>query len=136
MEKFSTTHKGSLYPADWLRIAEKDLGRVSQLLDAHDVELAAFCLQQAAEKFLKAFLLSQGWQLRRIHNLDTLLDDAVARDPSLEDFRGVCQRVTAYYFVERYPPVIETGITEDDVRNSLTQVNELAIRLRAKLSAK
>jgi HEPN domain-containing protein len=136
MEKSSTASEGSLYPADWLRIAEKDLRRVSQLLKAHDTELAGFCLQQAAEKFLKAFLLSQGWQLRRIHNLDTLLDDAVARDPSLEEFREVCQRVTAYYFVERYPPIVETGMTKDDVRASLVQVNELAMRLRAKLGTK
>ena len=51
----------SLYPADWLRIAEKDLGRVEQLLDIQDPEAAGFYLQQAVEKFLKAFLLSKGW---------------------------------------------------------------------------
>jgi HEPN domain-containing protein len=66
-------HEESLYPADWLRIAEKDLKRVERLLGEGDPELAGFCLQQAVEKFLKAFLLSKGWQLRRIHNLDTLL---------------------------------------------------------------
>ena len=63
-------HEESLYPADWVRIAEKDLRRVDRLLDKHDPELAGFCLQQAVEKFLKAFLLSKGWRLRRIHNLD------------------------------------------------------------------
>ena len=42
----------SLYPADWLRIAEKDLGRVKHLLHAHDAEAAGFYLQQAVEKFL------------------------------------------------------------------------------------
>ena len=36
----------SLYPADWLRIAERDLKRVDRLLDEHDPELAGFCLQQ------------------------------------------------------------------------------------------
>jgi HEPN domain-containing protein len=64
--------KESTYPADWLRIAEKDFGRVERLLDNRDPEMAGFCLQQALEKFLKAFLLSKGWQLRRIHNLDAL----------------------------------------------------------------
>ena len=57
----------SLYSADWLRIAEKDLGRVEHLLDVHDPEAAGFFLQQAVEKFLKAFLLSKGWELERIH---------------------------------------------------------------------
>jgi HEPN domain-containing protein len=49
----------SHYATDWLRIAEKDLGRVKRLLDDNDIELSGFCLQQAMEKFLKGFLLSQ-----------------------------------------------------------------------------
>ena len=59
----------SLYPADWLRIAEKDLGRIEQLLDVQDPEAAGFYLQQAVEKFLKAYLISQGWKLQRTHDL-------------------------------------------------------------------
>jgi len=122
----------SLYPADWVRLAERDWKRVERLLDEHDPELAGFCLQQAVEKFLKAFLLSRGWQLRRIHNLDTLLDDAITYDASFEDFRGVCQKITAFYFVERYPFIVETGMVEEDVRSSLEQVKELIEKLRAK----
>ena len=64
----------SLYPGDWLRIAEKDLQRVPRLLSTDDPEAAGFYLQQAVEKFLKAFLLSKGWQLQRIHNLEALLN--------------------------------------------------------------
>jgi len=124
----------SLYPADWIRIAEKDLGRVNRLLDGHDSELAGFCLQQAVEKFLKAFLLFHGWRLRRIHNLDALLDDAITYDASLEEFRSVCQKISAFYFVERYPFVVEAGVTQEDVRTSLEQVIELVEKLRAKVT--
>jgi HEPN domain-containing protein len=62
--------EGSMYPADWIRIAERDWRRVEQLLAIDDPELAGFCLQQAVEKFLKAFLLSRGWSLHRIHDLE------------------------------------------------------------------
>jgi HEPN domain-containing protein len=123
-------HEESLYPADWLRIAEKDWQRVERLLDEDDPDLAGFCLQQAVEKFLKAFLLSQGWQLRRIHNLDTLLDDAVVYNASLGDFREVRQKVTAFYFVERYPLMVESSATDEDVRASLEQVRGLVEKLR------
>lgn len=126
-------HEESLYPADWVRIAEKDLRRVDRLLDKHDPELAGFCLQQAVEKFLKAFLLSKGWRLRRIHNLDALLDDAITYDASLEEFRSVCQKISAFYFVERYPFLVETGITEQDVRASFEEVTGLVERLRTKV---
>ena len=123
-------HSESSYPADWLRIAEKDWKRVEMLLKEGDPGLAGFCLQQAGEKFLKAFLLSRGWQLRRIHNLDTLLDDAVEYDASLEDYREVFQKITAFYIVERYPFVIGSKITEKDVRTSLNQVKGVIEKLR------
>ena len=126
--------KESYYPADWMRIAEKDLARVGRLLDNRDPEMAGFCLQQAVEKFLKAFLLSKGWQLRRIHNLDALLDDTVAYEPSLEKFRHVCQKITAFYFVERYSFVMDSGLTESDVRESLEQVGELVEKIRLELA--
>ena len=103
---------------------------MKRMLAIHDPEVAGFFLQQAVEKFLKAFLLSRGWELRRIHDLDALLDDAVAYTPSLEKFRPVCQKVTAFYFVERYPFIVEAGPTEEDVRVSLEQVSELIERLR------
>jgi HEPN domain-containing protein len=96
-------HEESLYPADWTRIGEKDLTQVERLLYVPDAEMAGFCLQQAVEKFLKAFLFSKGWQLRRIHNLEALLDDAIIYDASLEVFRNACQKITVFYFVERYP---------------------------------
>lgn len=127
--------KESSYPADWRRIAEKDLARVERLLRDHDPEMAGFCLQQAVEKFLKAFLLTKGWQLRRIHDLDALLDDAIEHDPSLEQFRHACQKITAFYFVERYPFVMDSGLTELDVRESLEQIGGLIERLRAELAA-
>ena len=69
----------SVYPMDWLSIAERDLGRVGRCLRDADPEAAGFFLQQALEKFLKAFLLHQGCQLRRIHDLEALYKYAMER---------------------------------------------------------
>lgn len=101
------------------------------MLEDDDPEMAGFCLQQAVEKFLKAFLLSKGWQLRRIHDLEALLDDAMAFDPGLAGFRECCQKISAFYLVERYPLIAATGITEQDVRMSLEQAEGLINTLRA-----
>lgn len=120
----------SLYPGDWIRIAEKDLIRVEQLLKLQDPEAAGFFLQQAVEKFLKAFLLAKGWELERIHDLEVLLNTALDYDPSLEPFRAVCQKITGFYLVERYPFITKAGLTEDDVRASLEQVKGLIETLR------
>ena len=121
----------SLYPADWIRIAERDLARVDHLLDVQDPEAAGFFLQQAMEKFLRVFLLSKGWKLERIHDLEVLLNSALAYDPLLEQFRSACQKITGFYLMERYPFIVEAGLTEDDVRTSLAQVGVLVDKLRA-----
>ena len=123
----------SSYPADWARIAEKDWDRSSMLLDAQDPELAGFCLQQAVEKFLKAFLLSKGHALRRIHDVEALLDDALAYRPDLEAFRPACQRITAFYLIERYPLFVQAGIMGDDVRLAREEVADLVAVLRAEV---
>lgn len=125
--------KESHYPADWLRIAEKDLQRVHRLLEIRDNEAAGFYLQQAAEKFLKAFLLSKGWRLQRIHDLEPLLNAALAFDSSLEQYRLALQRITGFYFVERYPLMLESGMTEKDVRDALAHIDGLAGTIRTQM---
>jgi HEPN domain-containing protein len=119
----------SHYPADWRAIAEKDWKRAQSLL-GEDPELAGFCLQQAVEKFLKAFLLSKGWQLRRIHNLEALLDEAIKYDDSLEVFRSPCQTITAFYFVERYPFTMQASIGRDDVEEAISAAKDLINKIR------
>lgn len=123
-------HEESRYADDWFRIAEKDLARVGRALEDGDPELAGFCLQQAVEKFLKGFLLSKGWKLRRIHDLKALLDDATVYDPTLEQFRQACQKISRYYMVERYPLMMSTELTEEEVRASLEAVRGLIERVK------
>lgn len=120
-------------PADWVDIAEKDWRRANDLWE-EDPELAGFCLQQAVEKFLKAFLLSKGWTLRRIHSLDALLDDAISYDSDLESYRSICQRISAFYLIDRYPITHDAQITHQDVRDAISRVEGLVARLRNHLA--
>ena len=120
----------SRYPADWLRLAEKDLKRVARALRDDDPELAGFCLQQAVEKFLKAFLLANGWKLKRIHDLGRLLDEARTYDPDLSRFRNLCQRITDYYVVERYPLIPDAGPSIEEVQRSLEAARDLVEKIR------
>lgn len=117
--------KDSLYPEDWRKIAEKDWHRMEVLLKDGDSDGAAFFLQQLLEKYLKAFLLEKGWKLKKIHELDTLLDYAVEFDSSLEDFRGLCERVTGYYYTERYPTIIPSDLTTDDIKKDRAEAKKL-----------
>ena len=93
----------SRYPKDWFRIGDRELRRAQNHLRLGDLDGAGFNLQQAIEKYLKGYLLAQGWELRRIHDLETLVNEAIIYDPSFEEFRAACQQITQFYIEERYP---------------------------------
>lgn len=121
------------YAREWLGFAEKDLGRVIRALHENDPEIAGFFLQQAVEKFLKAFLLSKGWKLVRTHNLAALLDEADSHNASFGGFRLVCHDISLYYLDSRYPATLTGGWSEQDVRDSLRDVQGLIEQIRAVL---
>ncbi len=114
----------SLYPPDWIKFAKKDWHRVKVMLNDEDAEAAGYFLQQALEKYLKAFLLQQGWKLKKIHTLYTLLDDAVKYNSDLESFRDLCERVSGYYLGERYPRLTEEGLTCEEITRDIDEAGE------------
>lgn len=126
----------SLYPPDWLRIAEKDLNRVQRLLNDADPEAAGFYLQQALEKFIKACLLSHGWKLKRTHDLDALLSELVQYLPETEIYRKSCQQVVNFYFAERYPLMLDSGLQLEDVANAVQESDGLIQIIRRQLAAR
>jgi len=121
--------QGSLYPEDWKKTAKRDWNRISILLKEDDADGAAFFLQQAIEKYLKAFLLGQGWELRKIHDLSALLDDAVIYKPMLEKFRDMCEKIKNYYFTERYPLIVPSELTAQDIESDKTEAEEFITSL-------
>ena len=115
----------SSYPADWLEVARRDWGRVRLLLSAGDAELAAYLLEQCLEKYLKAYLLERGWQLRRTHLLSKLLDEAAPFDPSLDTHRALCDRVSGYFLVGRYPLLGVAKLDLEPVAGDATEARGL-----------
>ena len=120
--------KGSLYPKDWIGKAQKDLKRAGVLFSVKDTAGAGFHLQQAIEKYLKAYLLAKGWKLEYIHDLPKLLNYANGYDSKFDRFRTLCERVTEYYTSERYPFFDEISPSSKEIKEALTETKKL-IRL-------
>jgi len=110
---------------EWIRIARVDWERAKRNLKDKDVNAAGFFLQQCIEKYLKAFLIKHGWKLRKIHRLDALLDEAVKFMPELDSFYELCEKVSSYYLADRYPPLGELEITEEDIERDLKSAKTL-----------
>ena len=108
----------------------------AQLLVAQErlLPVVAFHLQQAMEKYLKGFLLSTGWTLQRIHDLEPLVYEAIARDRDFASFLAPCQRITEYYIESRYPTGVQTTLARDVLLSDLDTVRALAELVQGKLS--
>jgi HEPN domain-containing protein len=125
--------KESLYPLDWFKKGQQDLKAVETLLSSDNLEVASFHIQQAIEKYLKGYLLSKGWGLRRIHDLEELLDEAVSYDTSFEKFRSLCQVATEYYIEERYPFITPSSLNKQELQEALRNTEELVKKITDKV---
>ena len=121
--------KDSLYPQDWFRLAAKDLKRAEHLLNFDDPEGSGYHLQQTVEKYLKGFLLWKGWKLKRIHDLEVLLNDALKYESALEQYRNLCRKISGYYIIDRYPLPSAASLTKEEVQSAIDEAKELIKRL-------
>ena len=121
--------RDSLYPQDWVRLGARDFKRTEHLLNVDDPEGSGYHLQQAIEKYLKGFLLSKGWKLKRIHDLEVLLNDALKFEKAFEQYRSLCQKITGYYIIDRYPLPAAPMLTKEEVLESVAEAEEFIQRL-------
>lgn len=124
----------SIIPEDWFTLAEQDLLAARLLLEqGGPLGIAAFHIQQTVEKSLKGYLLSTGWHLKRIHDLETLVQEPAKHDSVFEKFLPACQKITEYYVETRYPFAGASLLTEDEVRVSFAEAKQLLAIIRDKI---
>ena len=99
----------------WLYKAGSDLLAAQILIGHSEFALgpAAFHCQQAAEKTLKAFLISRVVLFDRVHSLVYLLDLCEVEEPTLATLREETERLSPYAVEIRYPgDIIEISSEE------------------------
>ena len=124
----------SAVPTDWFAQGDIDARAAEILLAAGEtLPIAAFLIQQTIEKYLKGFLLSRGWTLRRVHDLELLMQEAIAHDDDFAPYLTSCQRITEYYIETRYPIAIFTPFQRETLEADLRTTRSLIALIRQKL---
>lgn len=110
----------------WVAKAASHLGVARHLLSDGSpyVEVICFHAQQAAEKYLKAFLVERQIEFPKTHDLGALLDLVATTDPRLAESLRDVTALTPYGVDVRYPSDLPE-ITAEDAREAV----ELARRL-------
>ena len=102
-------------PGAWAAKARSDLLNIRNNLAAGDVPWDTVCFhaQQAAEKYLKAFLVSQGRTTTRTHDLVMLLAECRSTGTDLNILETDCLLLSRYGVVFRYPGPEEEPSEQD-----------------------
>ena len=89
----------------WVRKADGDLKVARRELQAEDSVLEAVCfhLQQAVEKYLKAFLSKYSDKIKRTHNLEFLIEQCIQIDEEFKEYEEKFDRIAGCGVEIRYP---------------------------------
>ena len=110
---------------EWFEKAKHDLATVELIIrESGYADTAAILLQQAAEKYLKGYLIGKGWKLVKTHDLKQLLNEAVKYDERLEKYYDLLERLTRYYAEVQYP-FSKVLVSLEEVKENYEAVKEL-----------
>ncbi len=92
-----------------------------------------FHLQQAAEKYLKCYIIAHELEFRKIHDLPLLLKMCIGKDSSFEQFREECEYLTTFYVDTRYPVHWPTHFNRDKAQGALQSATRIRSFVRERL---
>jgi HEPN domain-containing protein len=120
--------------ATWLALAGLDLQAGEKALRGDDPlpRDACFHAQQAAEKSLKAYLVSRGVHPRRTHHLGALLGECADLDEGFRVLAAACEFLNPFAIETRYPSRI-THYTLEQARRALDLAKQIAEFATAKM---
>lgn len=113
----------------------------------HDLETAKFLFQeggyldivlihvhQAVEKYIKGFLIYNGWKLKKVHDLETLITEVMKFDKNFEVYLDFGRKLTAFYYEERYPLGPIPSYSKEEVEEILEMAEKIIEKLKGGLN--
>lgn len=119
---------------EWFERGEHDLETANISINQGGYpDVILFLLHQAVEKYIKGYLIFHGWELKKIHDLETLLTEAMEFGKGFEKYLDFGRRLTAYYYEERYPPGPIPEISKEEVEQSIKNTEEIINKIRKEI---
>lgn len=118
--------------AAYLDDVDLELDAAKRLIADPSNRFAAFHLEQAAEKLVKAARLGRGLRVTADHNIEALIDELQADDPWRSKLR-VLEPLAAYATTYRYPSPTgkrKSGPTIEEVGAWIKTITDLTAEAR------
>ena len=101
--------------SEWLKKADEDFEFAASVIEESPFYAQiCFHFHQAAEKYLKSYLIAAELEFKRIHDLPVLLKSCLLKEPGLESIVKDCKLLNRFYIDTRYPVHWPTEYTRQD----------------------
>ena len=120
-------------PDDWFLLAKERLKSADALWKQFGPSYSGVeLLDEAVERYLKGYLVANGWSLERIHDLNRLVEAAMAFEPQFADFAELAHSLTEQFWEQHYPggDLTEVGSDYELLRQ---QAGELVALIQASI---
>ena len=108
----------------WFKKAENDLLAIQILLNSNNApaDICCFHAQQAAEKYIKAYLVVKNIHFPQTHDLELLVRLAAKTNPAFLEIHKVALLLLNYGVAPRYPDQIDE-LTFEDAKTANSNAN-------------
>jgi len=121
---------------EWIEKAKEDYGFACVGLERTDYfAQVCFHFQQAAEKYLKAFIVANKLEFRAVHNLLELLEICRQNEPNIEELEQACRFLNPFYIDTRYPISWPSHYDKDTAVKAKKMADEIRGWLKKSLNA-
>jgi HEPN domain-containing protein len=120
---------------EWLDKADEDFNFAKINLEERDNFYPQICFHfhQAAEKYLKSFVVAYDLEFEKSHSLMNLLVTCSSMDASLLSLMEECQRLNTAYIDTRYPVYWPTDYTKEKAAMFKSDAEKIARAIKAAL---
>jgi HEPN domain-containing protein len=114
------------YIKEWFEKGSHDFTTAKLAFEAGAItDTTVVLLQQASEKYLKGYLISKGWRLKKTHDLVELIDVAEKHNSDFKKYINLADQLTALYLQERYPTVPPADYPREEIASLIEQTEKL-----------
>ena len=123
---------------EWLAEAKEDFDFASFALKEKDRFYSRICFhfQQAAEKYLKAFIVAYDLPFEKIHDLTKLIKICQQKDNSFANIKEEAKHLTDLYVDTRYPAFWPTGRTRKEAEKAKQAAQSIGDFVKKKIKSK
>jgi HEPN domain-containing protein len=120
---------------EWITKADQDFEFARINLEEEKQFFAQICFHfnQSAEKYLKAFIIANSLEFRKIHDLHLLLKQCKSKDPSFFQLEDDCEYLATFYIETRYPVHWPTMFSKKEAEKAHRAAKNIRNFLKQKL---